>query len=66
MKHRRTRTWFYVDGERVRPFNGETSRPPVGPSWSHGFTHFRTESGRVMFCGINWFEDNAVPVRKKP
>jgi hypothetical protein len=41
----------------VCPFDGETIG--LGPSWSHGLTHYRRADRSVGFCGVNWFEANA-------
>lgn len=50
----------------VRPFNGETtSKCKRSPSWSHGFTHFEVkETGSIGYCGVQFFADNATPVKK--
>ena len=59
-----------VNGERlkmltVRPYNAETtSKHPRNVSWSHGFTHFEIkETGTTGFCGTNFFEENAKPIK---
>jgi hypothetical protein len=50
---------------KVRPFNGERRNKWLAVktlSWSHGFTHFRTEAGQVGYCGTAWFEEHAEAV----
>lgn len=62
MKYEQTKIWFRLpDGRVVQPCNGEKLDTPQ-VSWSHGFTHFKTESGNYGFCGINWFEKNAIRI----
>ncbi len=68
MQKHETGGWFLLKGKLVQPFDGEADPSVNRPSWSHGFTHFRTEHGEVQFCGVNWFEKNAhaasAPVRR--
>lgn len=61
--------------EKVYPFNAEVEKfrcPKTDTlrnsiSWSHGFTHLKREDGSYAgFCGTNWFEENARPVKTKP
>lgn len=67
-KHLQTNKIFELEVagvvRRVTPFNGEDEN--LGPSWSHGFTHFKDESGNyVGFCGTVYFDENAVEVQPK-
>ena len=66
---------LFVDGKKlkmltVRPYNGETTKKHApNVSWSHGFTHFEIkETGTRGFCGTNFFEENATPIKatRKP
>ena len=51
---------------RVIPYNAEVSTKHKNDiSWSHGFTHYEdADTGRSLgFCGIQWFEDNAMEIK---
>lgn len=69
--HRRTNTWFLVNGRRVKPFDG--AHPPEqevdwfpDQGWSRGYAHYHDAAGRVFFGTIEWFEENVeeIPVTR--
>lgn len=72
MKYKQTEKFFSLPlrGNKtkrgiVQTFNAELhpNSAKRDVSWSHGFTHFIVvETGRISFCGINWFEENAKKV----
>ena len=69
-KYRDTEQVWILEGKRVRSFNAEEPNPYMGDkrdiSWSHGFTHFvDLDSGKVRYCGTNWFEKNVRKEKKK-
>ena len=71
MKYEHIRQWFNlkVRGAQrtVRPYNAEiTKKHRQDLGWSQGFTSFEIkETGTTGWCGQDWFEQHAKPVKLK-
>jgi hypothetical protein len=66
-KHKKTDRWFRLPKWPlpVKTYNAETTKKhKCDVSWSHGITHFEDRLGNTGWCGVAYFEENAIDLGK--
>ena len=53
-------TPYILEGQVVRPFAVNGDEKNTGAALDRGFIHFRYEDGTTKYCGVGYFQDNAI------